>query len=125
MQLPSEDGALVTTIAQAASNAHRDRRRIFSIGGLVPVVRIERTTYRLQGGCSTPELNRQRRELCAYLIRRNVGLPPEGFFGSGAGAGSAAGGLLLVGTASDSPFACTLGLAPSMSKVMPWPVSRA
>jgi hypothetical protein len=28
---------------------------------VVPVVRIERTTYRLQGGCSTPELNRPRR----------------------------------------------------------------
>jgi hypothetical protein len=26
---------------------------------LVPVVRIERTTYRLQGGCSTTELNRR------------------------------------------------------------------
>ena len=125
MQLPSEEGALVTTIEQAVSNAQKDRRRIFSIEGLVPVVRIERTTYRLQGGCSTPELNRLWPELCAYLMRRNVGLPPEGFLGSGAGAGSAAGGLVLVGTASDSPFACTLGLAPSMSKVMPCPVSRA
>jgi hypothetical protein len=43
-------------------------------------------------------------------MRRNVGLPPPlGFLGSGAGAGNAAGGLGLVGTASDSPFACTLG----------------
>jgi hypothetical protein len=31
-------------------------------GFVVPVVRIERTTYRLQGGCSTPELNRPRRD---------------------------------------------------------------
>ena len=59
-------------------------------------------------------------------MRRRVGLPPpEGFFGSGdVGAGSAAGGL--GGTwFSDSAFDCTLGYAPSMSKVMPWPVSRA
>ena len=125
MQLPSEDGALVTTApsVQAFSTTHTRTMQILI--EVVPVVRIERTTYRLQGGCSAPELNRQWPELCAYLIRRNVGLPPEGFFGSGAGAGSAAGGFVLVGTASDSPFAWTLGFAPSMSKVMPWPVSRA
>jgi len=107
---------------------------------VVPVVRIERTTYRLQGGCSTPELNRQGTGpifphfgkwglsliFGRYLMRRSVGLPPpEGFFGSEGGAGSAVGGLVVIGAASDSPFACTLGLGPSMSKVMPWPVSRA
>jgi hypothetical protein len=107
--------------------ARRADARGKSAGKMVPVVRIERTTYRLQGGCSTPELNRlPTPELCPYLMRRNVGLPPpEGFFGSVGGAGSAVGGLAVVGTASDSPFACTLGLGPSMSKVMPWPVSRA
>src|SRR5687768_4319174 len=63
MQLPSDPGALVTTmpghggIAQPARRRQPVRKRIFM--ATVPVVRIERTTYRLQGGCSTPELNRQ------------------------------------------------------------------
>jgi hypothetical protein len=63
MQLPSDDGALVTTtpghggVAQPASSAQKKRMHFFM--ATVPVVRIERTTYRLQGGCSTPELNRQ------------------------------------------------------------------
>src|SRR5262245_24323675 len=103
---------------------------------LVPGVRIERTTYRLQGGCSTPELNRPRLTPFSrilktrsvpgprYLILRNVGFPPpEGFFGSDDGAGSAVGGLALMGAASDSALDWMLGLAPSVSKVMPCPVS--
>src|SRR5205085_3512626 len=136
--------------------------------GLVPVVWIEQTTTRLQGGCSTTELNgrsgrdfppvqrhRQTQRLvptqsyltavyktaalpaelsrlretnyAPYLMRRRVGLPPPGFFGGSelGGAGSAAGGLLLAETDSVSPFVCTAGFAPSTSKVMPWPVSRA
>ena len=148
MQLPSEDGAFVTTtpghggVAQAASSTQTMRTSFFM--AMVPVVRIERTTYRLQGGCSTPELNRQSGpqrkkprctpdpKLCAYLIRRNVGLPPEGLVGGErgvVGAGSDAGGRVLEATLSVSALTCTPGLAPesfpSMSKVMPWPVSRA
>jgi hypothetical protein len=107
---------------------------------VVPVVWIEQTTYRLQGGCSTTELNghrygpQRKKPRCTairadyaptYLMRRNVGLPPVGFFGSGAGAGSAAGGLVLVGTASDSARDWMIGLAPSASNAMPLPVSFA
>ena len=131
MQLPSEPGAFVMTTpaeggcAQAVTRKTSKSKKYFN--GVVPVVRIERTTYRLQGGCSTPELNRLRRDYpLTYLMRRRVGLPPpEGFFGSGTGAGRAVGGLAVVGTASVSPLICTLGLGPSMSKVMPCPVSRA
>jgi len=57
------------------------------------------------------------------LMRRNVGLPPEGFFGSGAG--SAGGGLALLGAASDSVLDWTIGFAPSASNAMPLPVSFA
>src|SRR5687768_8537540 len=46
---------------------------------VVPDVRIERTTYRLQGGCSTTELNRQRKG--AYLIRFRAGRGPLGGLG--------------------------------------------
>src|SRR5216110_2816298 len=63
-----------------------------------------------------------------YLMRRRVGLPPPaGFFGGSGvvGAGSAAVGRVLAETDSVSPFVCTPGFAPSTSKVMPWPVSRA
>ena len=141
MQLPSEDGEFVTTtpghggVAQAASSTQTMTTSFFM--AMVPVVRIERTTYRLQGGCSTPELNRQSGpqrkkprctpdpKLCAYLIRRNVGLPPGGFFGSGAGAGSAAGGLALLGAASDCAIAGIIGFGPSWSNAMPCRVSLA
>ena len=41
---------------------------------MVPVVGIELTTYRLQGGCSTTELNRQTgvhyKEICLVSIVR-------------------------------------------------------
>src|ERR1044071_9070875 len=94
---------------------------------VVPALRIERRTFRLQGGCSTTELSRPKGtsyKLCAYLMRRNVGLPPPGFFGgSGDGAGSAGGRVLEAG--SLSALACTAALGPSMSKGMPWPVSLA
>src|SRR5260221_5123467 len=66
--------------------------------------------------------------LSAYLMRRSVGLPPpEGFFGGSGvvGAGSATGGLEATETDSVSPLICTAGFAPSTSKVIPWPVSRA
>src|SRR3990167_7091215 len=41
-------------------------------GCLVPIVGIELTTYRLQGGCSTTELNRR----SAYSNREAGGFPP-------------------------------------------------
>jgi hypothetical protein len=108
----------------------RERREA---GVLVPVIRIERMTYRLQGGCSAPELNRHgariMHPLCAYLIRLRVGLPPDGFFGGSglAGAGSPAGDLGLPSSeaGSASAFVCTDGFGVSASKVMPCPVSRA
>jgi len=36
---------------------------------LVPVVGIELTTYRLQGGCSTTELNRRTFYLIVYCVK--------------------------------------------------------
>jgi hypothetical protein len=35
---------------------------------LVPVVGIELTTYRLQGGCSTTELNRHKNDILLILL---------------------------------------------------------
>ena len=127
MQLPIDAGALVTTTpgASGAQPEARTSRKITSRVILVPVDGFEPPTNGLQNRCSTTELNRRSKRII-YLMRRNVGLPPPvGFFGSGAGAGSAVGGLVVVGAASVSPRACTLGFAPSVSKVMPWPVSRA
>ena len=45
---------------------------------MVPLVGIELTTYRLQGGCSTTELKRRKNEFyyCNYLIRVSDGRDP-------------------------------------------------
>src|SRR5664279_5587249 len=49
---------------------------------MVPIDRIERSTYRLQGGCSTPELNRRcedsRTGAGAYFTRLSAGRGPLG-----------------------------------------------
>src|SRR5665647_1983032 len=115
---------------------------------MVPIVGFELTTYRLQGGCSTPELNRRlgnsRRGAGAYFTRFKAGRGPLGGRG-----GSPSGPLLDAGGsgvtncstfASSSPVVPAAGtldsgdgwakssVAPAATgtgKAMPCPFSRA
>src|SRR5262245_35442858 len=104
MQLPSDPGALVMTTPVHGGVAHPlaarklITRKSFFIRAM-PADGFEPPTNGLQNRCSTPELSRHGvrphfpaiRKMGSdpdYLMRRNVGLPPpEGFFGSGEGAG--------------------------------------
>ena len=48
-----------TAQAEAMEAATFSFSNTMQIGGMVPVVRFELTTYRLRSGCSTTELNRR------------------------------------------------------------------